>query len=99
VTPKKKGPPGNVSHLQKLLASYAEAQEMPPARMQRWLNAMVVTAVLDRVRGEDGEPIFLLKGGVAIELRLKVRARATKDFDAAFRATIERDGPGRRGAF
>jgi hypothetical protein len=34
---------------------------VPPARLRRWLNAMIVTAVLDRVRDEDGEPIFLLK--------------------------------------
>lgn len=50
---------------------------------------MVVTAVLDRVRDEDGEPIFLLKGGVAMELRLQLRARTTKDYDAAIRGRIE----------
>jgi hypothetical protein len=62
---------------------------MPPARLQRWLNAMIVTAVLDQVRDEDGEPIFLLKGGLALELRLQLRARATGDYDAAFRARAE----------
>ena len=61
---------------------------MPPLRLQRWLNAMIVTAVLDRVRDEDGEPIFLLKGGLAMELRLQL-ARATGDYDAAFRARAE----------
>jgi len=50
---------------------------------------MVVAAVLDRVRDEDDEPIFLLKGGVAMELRLKLRARTTKDYDAAFRARAD----------
>jgi hypothetical protein len=59
---------------------------MPPGRLQRWLNTMIVTAVLDRVRDEDGESVFLLKGGVAMELRLQLRARATGDYDAAFRA-------------
>jgi uncharacterized Zn finger protein len=54
--------PGNVSHLQRLIGSHATDRRMPPARLQRWLNAMIVTAVLDRVRDEDGEPIFLLKG-------------------------------------
>jgi hypothetical protein len=62
---------------------------MPPALLQRWLNAMIVTAVLDRVRDEDGEPIFLLKGGLAMELRLQLRARATGDYDAAFRSRTE----------
>ena len=50
---------------------------------------MIVTAVLDRVRDEDGDPIFLLKGGLAMELRLQLRARATGDYDAAFRARTE----------
>jgi hypothetical protein len=50
---------------------------------------MVVAAVLDRVRDENDEPVFLLKGGVAMELRLKLRARTTKDYDAAFRARAD----------
>jgi hypothetical protein len=78
--------PGDVSHLQRLIGGHAADRGMPPARLQRWLNAMIVTAVLDRVRDEDGEPIFLLKGGLAMELRLRLRARATGDYDAAFRA-------------
>jgi hypothetical protein len=78
--------PGDVSHLQRLIGGHAADRGMPPARLQRWLNAMIVTAVLDRVRDEDGEPIFLLKGGLAMELRLQLRARATGDYDAAFRA-------------
>ncbi len=81
--------PGNVNHLQRLIGADASARGMPPARLQRWLNAMIVTAVLDRVRDEIGEPIFLLKGGLALELRLQLRARATSDYDAAFRARTE----------
>jgi Nucleotidyl transferase AbiEii toxin, Type IV TA system len=81
--------PGNTSHLQQLVGRFAAEQGMPPVRVQRWLNAMVVTAVLDRARDENDEPIFLLKGGVAMELRLQLRARTTKDYDAAFRARAE----------
>ena len=81
--------PGNMSHLQQLVGRLAAEQGMPPVRVQRWLNAMVVTAVLDRVRDENGEPIFLLKGGVAMELRLQLRSRTTKGYDVAFRARAE----------
>jgi hypothetical protein len=81
--------PGDVGHLQRLIGNHATDRRMPPARLQRWLNAMIVTAVLDRVRDEDDEPIFLLKGGLAMELRLHLRARATNDYDAAFRARAE----------
>lgn len=81
--------PGNVNHLQRLIGADASTREMTPARLQRWLNAMIVTAVIDRVRDEDGEPIFLLKGGLALEMRLQLRARATSDYDAAFRVRTE----------
>jgi hypothetical protein len=42
--------PGDVSHLQRLIGKHAADRGMPPARLQRWLNAMIVTAVLERVR-------------------------------------------------
>lgn len=81
--------PGNVGHLHRLISDLSKERDVPPVRLQRWLNAMIVTAALDRVRDENGEPIFLVKGGVAMELRLRLRARTTKDFDAAFRARAE----------
>jgi hypothetical protein len=62
---------------------------MPAGRYQRWINTHIISAALDRVRDEDGEPLFTLKGGAAMELRLGLRARASKDYDAAFRARAE----------
>lgn len=50
---------------------------------------MVVAAMLDHARDVDEIPVFALKGGAAMELRLGLRARATKDFDAAYRNAIE----------
>lgn len=50
---------------------------------------MVVAAMLDHVRDENEDPMFVLKGGAAMELRLGLRARATKDYDAAYREAIE----------
>lgn len=44
---------------------------------------MVFLGALGRV-GEQETPRFVLKGGIAIELRLHHRARATKDVDAIF---------------
>jgi hypothetical protein len=49
---------------------------------------MVVAAMLDQARRDDGEPVFLIKGGVAMELRIGRSARATKDLDAALRTAI-----------
>ncbi len=72
-------------HLERLLSSYASAEGLTPDRVRRWLNAMVLIATLDRVREANAEPRFLLKGGVAMELRLRGGARATKDLDMIFR--------------
>jgi hypothetical protein len=81
-------PPGNLSHLQRLANAAAADDRMPAGRYQRWINTHI-SAVLDRVRDEDGEPLFTLKGGAAMELRLGINARASKDYDAAFRDRAE----------
>ena len=81
--------PGNLSHLQRLANAAAADASLPPGRYQRWLNTHIISAVLDRVRDDDGEPLFTLKGGAAMELRLGLSARASKDYDAAFRARAE----------
>jgi hypothetical protein len=42
--------------------------------------------VLERATNADS-PLFIVKGGVALELRLRDRARATKDIDIVLRDT------------
>lgn len=41
---------------------------------------MITAGVLERA-AHDGHPQFIIKGGVALELRLRDQARATKDID------------------
>lgn len=79
-------PPFSVNVLQRWIAEAERQTGVAVARQQRWVSFMVLAAMLDAVRDEDDQPLFLLKGGVAMELRLDLAARATKDFDAAFRA-------------
>jgi len=69
------------------------------------LHALRVTAALAlaatlmrHARDEHDEPLFLIKGGVAIELLLGLRARATKDLDAAARIAVEDIAPRLRSA-
>lgn len=50
---------------------------------------MVLGAALSRIEHEEKGPTFLVKGGVSLEVRLRMRARATKDFDNVYRG--ERD--------
>ena len=75
--------------LERWAREWADAEGVPAVRVQRSVSYMVIAAMLDTVRGPDGDPLFLVKGGVAMELRLALRARATQDLDAAFRATAQ----------
>jgi hypothetical protein len=52
--------------------------------VRRGISFCVLGAVLQRVRADDDDPAFIIKGGVAIEWRLR-QSRATKDFDAVFK--------------
>jgi hypothetical protein len=81
-TPIKKG------HLERLVAHYAQLTGVAPGRVRRWISVMVLLGALDRSRESD--PLFLLKGGVAMELRIGGGARATKDVDLVFFGDPER---------
>lgn len=74
--------PVQKAHLERLVVHYAKLTGTAPARVRRWLSVMVLLGALDRVR--EADPVFLLKGGVAMEMRLRGRARATKDVDLVF---------------
>lgn len=71
--------PGNRSHLERLVQALSVEEGIAADRLRRWVSTMVLLGALERL-GDD-EHRFLLKGGVAIELRLKLSARATKDVD------------------
>lgn len=80
--------PTRKTHLEKLVAHYAQLTGVAPGRVRRWISVMVLLGALDRSRESD--PLFLLKGGVAIELRVGGGARATKDVDLVFFGDPER---------
>jgi len=48
------------------------------------MTMMVMIGALDRVQADPDQAVFLVKGGVARELRLRQGARATKDLDMVF---------------
>ena len=82
--------PAQKAHLERLVAHYARLTGLAPVRVRRWISVMVLLGALDRSRESD--PLFLLKGGVAIELRVGGGARATKDVDLVFLGDHERLG-------
>jgi hypothetical protein len=76
--------PSQVAHLERLLQSYGRATGIAPNRVRRWMTMMVMIGALDRVQADPDQPLFLVKGGVAMELRLRQGARATRDLDMVF---------------
>jgi hypothetical protein len=81
-------PPHNVQTLQRWVAEQSKIEGIAASRLQRWISYMVIAAALDRIRDEYDEPLFVAKGGLAMELRLQLQARASQDFDATFRASV-----------
>ncbi len=88
--PVKDKPPFNVNVLERWLGETSGQSGVAAGRLRRWLGFMIVAGMLDAARhAEDGEPLFLVKGGVAMELRMDTGARATKDLDTAFRESMD----------
>ncbi len=82
--PKQKAP-HNVRVLRGWVQDYAGATNQVVGRVTRAISFMLVALVLERAKTENGDPLFLVKGGVSMELRLNLRARTTKDLDTVFR--------------
>jgi Nucleotidyl transferase AbiEii toxin, Type IV TA system len=86
--PKQKKPP-TWRVLQEWIRHYADQEELSQSRIRRAVSFMLVALPLDRSLDEEGMPLFLIKGGVSMELRLKMRARMTKDLDTVYRGAFE----------
>ena len=78
-------PPATSRILDRWISDKARADGVAVDRARRSLSFMVVSAALSQLIDEAGVPLFMLKGGVAMELRFGLRARASKDYDTAFR--------------
>ena len=81
-------PPANHRALERWILDKSHEDGIAVGRARRALSFMVVSAVLARLIDDGGHPLFVLKGGVAMELRFGIRARASKDYDAVYRAEL-----------
>lgn len=79
-------PPSNLHALQTWISAWATKHGVAQDRVQRWIAFELITAAFESARLDTGHPLFLLKGGFAMEVRLGLEARATKDVDALMRA-------------
>lgn len=79
---KPQSPPPSVGRLTKYVLAYAREAGIPVGRVRQAISFMVLAGALRRVvEGEASMPKFAVKGGVALELRLREKARATTDLD------------------
>jgi hypothetical protein len=76
------GLPPSVGVLAKYVLAYARASNVAEGRVRAWISYMITAGMLERT-ATTGQPPFVIKGGVALELRLRNRARATKDLDVS----------------
>ena len=78
-------PPPSVGKLDKYVLAYANVEGVAVGRVRHWISFMLLSGALDRAARSasrtPGAPHFIVKGGVALELRLPGRARATDDLD------------------
>jgi nucleotidyltransferase AbiEii toxin of type IV toxin-antitoxin system len=81
---KPRQPPRTVQVLNKWVDAYARQHETTPGRMRNWVSYMILGGALERAGFAGAGPKFTIKGGVALELRLRSVARATKDLDLIF---------------
>lgn len=84
-----KSPPKTEKYLGQLVAQYADATGMAVRRVRLRVSAMAFVGALERVHEEDSPRRFLIKGGMACELRFQDRARATRDLDALFHGSLD----------
>jgi hypothetical protein len=61
--------------------AYARQIGEDVARVRRWISFMALGGALEQAGFFGDGPRFSIKGGVALELRLQGRARATRDLD------------------
>jgi hypothetical protein len=74
-------PPRSARELTQRVDLYAQARGIPEKRARDWVSFMVLAGKLEEVGSAHDEPGFVVKGGVAVELRMREKARATRDLD------------------
>ena len=67
------GPPASVGVLAKYAQAYARAGNISEGRVRTWISYMITAGVLERATA-NGHPHFIIKGGVALELRYIIAA-------------------------
>lgn len=73
--------PSSARILTRRVDAHAREHGLPPKRVRDWISYMILCGKLERASPTSEGPRFMIKGAVAIEMRLPAKARATKDID------------------
>jgi hypothetical protein len=84
-----KNQPKTEKQLGRLVSRYAEATGLGVRRVRQRVSAMAFLGALERVLLDDSPRRFLIKGGMACELRFHDKARTTRDLDALFHGSLD----------
>jgi hypothetical protein len=74
-----------------VVRAYAREYGLAEKRVRDWISYMAICGALERAGAAGQSPPHYVKGGIALELRLPGKARATKDLDVGFRAEARVD--------
>lgn len=82
-------PAKNIQGINRWLQNWADDTGELSGRLRHRVGVIAVATMLHGRRGKDGEPLFLLKGGSALELRYGAKARVSRDVDLAYQGNLE----------
>jgi len=74
-------PPRTARELTRRVDADARLKGIPEKRARDWVSFMAIAGRLEEVGSSNDKSTFVVKGDVAIELRLRQKARATRDID------------------
>lgn len=89
MSPARDKPPHNVRVVERWISEWSREVEQAPARLRNLIATTIAAAMLERARATDGGPLLVFKGGGGMQLRIGLRARASKDLDAAVRDDLD----------
>jgi hypothetical protein len=83
-------PPKTKARLEQLITQWQKDSGLPVARLNLRIAATMLGGALARIVDPDGEAVFATKGGIAMELWMGGRSRATRDIDLVLRGDPDR---------
>ena len=82
-------PPGSLNELQRRITQFAKAHGEAVPRVQHRVCSVAFCALLDSACVAGIIPMYFIKGGMAMELRFGMRARASQDLDVGIVGNFE----------